>query len=795
MKATDFYDRYADVVVAHPKKVLLLVALVVGFLGYSARNVRLDNNFAALFSTNSEAAAFRESYRRTFGADDGLLVAVLVADEPTDPKFIELVERISENAARRPDVRRVYSATETSILFKDGDTTVIEPAFGSASSLQGDFWSRVRLVTRSPLGGNRLLSDNGHVFLVVAELDASVDSYEKIIGPAEEYQRMVERAVRDSGLPVRARFAGLPYTRIGAIASMQGDLMLLTPLTSIALVIMLFAFFRRFVFVVIPLSSVMAAVVGTAGIIGLAGDDLNQITVIYPILLMVITVATAVHYVHRFEHERHEGKSVLDAARTTAARITEASMLQTLTTVFGFGSLVVSDLNILHGFGVYVGAGVALAFFFVATAIPAMLVLFGDRATSTKRVVVTEEKPPTRIAIAHEKLVRWLVQPKPAWTITIAMFVGLIALCFTAVNVIYDYRISDNLYPGHPIAQGNAILDEHSSGIIPIEVAFDGPPDAFLNPDILRRIDRAGHFLERDAHIRAPISLASVVRELNRSFTGRDEIPNDREAISQLLLFADGSPDRVVEQLSTPDFSRTRLRGSVPDHGARDVVELERRFQAFAEPIFAGTGVTVRMTGEAPVAYQGMNKLSEELLTSELWTLLLVVISIGLVFRSVKVAIASILPNALPILIGLNIYTLTGTVIDPLPGIVFCIGTGIAVDDTIHVISRYREELRAGFPRQEAMVRTMTSLWGALASTSTSIGAGFLVLCLSDFNMNRTMGALGALMIFLAWLFEVFCAAPALSLFHWDVGQGEPAVMPASEEAADTDVAVTEGAA
>ena len=773
MTRTTIYDRYATLVTTYPRRALALCLLSVVLLGFCARHVRLDNNFAALFSTSSEAAAFRADYRKTFGADDGLLIAALRTANPEDPRFIALVERISRTASETHEVRRVYSATETSVMFKQADSLAIEPAFGSASTFQGTFAERLRLLVDSPLGGNRLVSSAGDVFLVVVELDPAIDSYERILAPARSFQSLVERECQASALGVESYFAGIPYTRIAAIASMQGDLLVLTPLTTIALGIMLALFFRRWLAVVIPMCCVLAAVVGTAGVIGLAGDNLNQLTVVYPILLMVVTVATAIHQVHRFELEYRALGDVVSAARVAAARTTEASMLQTLTTVFGFGSLITSSMNILHGFGLYLAAGVTLGFVYIATIVPAMLALWGKGMASHARLSAAGATAATAKSARYERYVRWLVSPRVSLRISLVSLVAFAVLVFLGRNITYDYRLSDNVPGKHPVARGNQLIDESLAGIVPVEIAFDGPAEAFRDPVQLARIERVADYLREQEHVRVPISLASIVREENRLLTGDDRLPTNPEAVAQLLIIADGSPDRVVQQLATPDFSRTRLRATIPDQGALYMGGLEARFQAFAEQVFAGSAVSARMTGEAPVAYAGMNRLSSELLSSELWALVLVTLSIGVVFRSAKIALASVLPNALPVLLALTFYALTGRTIDPLPGIVFCIGIGIAVDDTIHVIARYREELRLGFERHEAMVRTMLSISGALLSSSAAIGGGFIVLCLSDFNMNRTMGWLGALMLALAALFEMVCTPPALVLFAWNVGRAK----------------------
>jgi uncharacterized protein len=756
------YDRYARLVTSAPRSAIALVLLSVLALGFCARHVRLDNNFAALFSSSSEAARFREAYRATFGADDGLLVAALESEQPADPRFVSLVEKASRRVADDPDVRRVYSPTETSIVLRSGDSAVIEPAFGSASSAPGGFDERLARVLASPLGGPRLLSRDGRVQLVVAELDPGIDSYERIVAPAQRFTDRITQAVDEAGLPVQVRYAGIPFTRIAAIASMQGDLVLLTPLTTLALALILALFLRRALAVLIPLSCVTAAVVGTAGVIGLCGDDLNQLTVVYPILLMVVTVATAIHQVHRFQLELASGKlSVVEAARVAAARTTEASMLQTVTTVFGFGSLITSSMHILHGFGVYLAAGVTLAFVYIATLVPATLALWGRHVALPAAAAARHTSGVAR----GSALVRAMVSPRGSLAITGASLAAFGLLAYLSRDIVYDYRLSNNVPHGHGVEAGNALMDGALSGIVPIEVSLRGPPEAFREPAALAKVDELTRYLGERGGVRVPISLASVVRELSRAFGGDGAIPRDRETVAQLLLFGDGSPDRVISQLASPDFAETRIRGTIPDLGARHVAALEAAFAAHAREVLRGTELTARMTGEAPVAYQGMNRLSEELLTSELWALVLVTLAIGVVFRSVRVALASVLPNALPVLVALSLYALTGRAIDPLPGIVFCIGIGIAVDDTIHLIARYREELARCPDPREAMVTTMAGMGGALLSSSASIAAGFAVLCLSDFDMNRTMGWLGALMLGLAFVFEWLCTPAALVLF------------------------------
>ena len=122
------------------------------------------------------------------------------------------------------------------------------------------------------------------------------------------------------------------------------------------------------------------------------------------------------------------------------------------------------------------------------------------------------------------------------------------------------------------------------------------------------------------------------------------------------------------------------------------MVALRDRVEAEGARLFAGTAVDVRVTGEAPVAYDGMNKLTGELVVSAIVALAFIVLAIGVAFRSLGLALVATLPNVVPVVGGMGLYALTSDTLDPLPGLVFCIAAGLAADDTIHLINRWREQ-------------------------------------------------------------------------------------------------------
>ena len=187
---------------------------------------------------------------------------------------------------------------------------------------------------------------------------------------------------------------------------------------------------------------------------------------------------------------------------------------------------------------------------------------------------------------------------------------------------------------------------------------------------------------------------------------------------------------------------------------------------AFLARTFEGTGIQARVTGVATVASVAFLGLVEQLLFSLLVALVVIMGAIVLVFRSVSMAAAGLLSNVLPLLMGLAWYGIADTYLNPGPAVVFSVALGIAVDDTIHVLARYREELTRHDTHREAIVAAVVHSLGAIAITSVILVAGFLVIGSSSFPQNQQFGVLGAVIIFLALVTDLIFTPACLMLLR-----------------------------
>ena len=744
------FETIVRLILRNPAASLLLAVVLMGLFVYAGKNVRLNNQFAELFAVDNDDNAYREFYRKQFGADDGLLIAILQPEQVTDA-FFSRVEKLTRLFEANTYFSRVLSPTSSSVIWSKGDDVFIDPLFGGFDeglSLQ----QKLTLLRQSPNTANHLVSTHSNTFLLIAEMPPKYDRYETIKVPAEYFRHEVDNTFAESN--VKVSYAGIAFTRKGILDLMMNDLFMLVPLTAVAIALFSWWMFRSGFVIWVTMLTMLFSISGAVGVIGLNGDDINQLTITLPVLLMVIVVAGGIHFFHRYFVEVAHGKTVEEAAFISAARVGKGAFLSAFTTMIGFYSLLISDMPILRSFGFYLGTGVLISFVGMILIIPTCLQLFPPGSG--------KHGDETRFSWVDNIVAKCVVEPGRKRLIVFGMILTVSAV-YIASKAQYDYVLSDMLDENHPQVKAAEILNKEMTGALPIEVSLLGKPDAFLKSANLQKMDTLSQWLESQGIGKDNLSLASVIKSLNNAVTHENRVPDNDDAISQLLILVEGSPDNILEQLVSDDYSHARIKANSQDIGAKNLVAFQKEFNKYAKNLFAGTGIAVRLSGEIPVAYNGMNRLTEELLRSVASAMLLIVFTIFVVFRNLQMALGSIFPNILPIILGLAIYALSGVGLNPLPGIAFCIAIGIAVDDTVHLFSRFEEEYTQGVSRQQAILSAMKGVKGALITSSIILTVGFLMFIFSGFTWNRQLGWLGAFLIVTALLADLVFTPAILS--------------------------------
>ncbi len=769
------FSQLAQRLTANPKISLALAFAFIIFFAWAGHTVRLNNQFAVLFAIDNESNEYRHFYRQDFGADDGILLAAIELNKPVDAQFLYQLKQVSQRLSENPDYISVHAVDTVSVTRNFEDTLYLDPLLESWAEnefepLEDDVLESVlQLWRQSPTTAGRFISVGHNVFLVMAQMPTEFDRFKRIKAPALYFQETLERNFSNSlsSGDIDIHYAGIAFTRIGILKLMHGDLFLLVPLTALVLAILTFILYRNLKMVLISFAATVFGSLATLAVMGLNNDDINQLTITFPVLLMVIVVANGIHFFHRYGLALNDGKSIDEAVLEVTEHVGRATFLSCFTTAIGFFALMTADMAILRSFGFYLGAGVMLSFVGLMLIFPAALLLL--------KPMISVDYHQNSFNQWFDRMVEKMIQPIARKCILCLAIVLLSIASYLASQATHDYYLKDMLDDDHPQVLAGDLLDEKVAGALPFEISLLGLPGDFLKADNLHKMLELNQWLAAQNIDEHALSLSVVLDELNHHLSAQDEhqsqalsartsFPKSDEHIAQLMLIAQGSSDAIVDQLVSEDFSHARIRANIADVGAVEVMRLKNLIEEYAKNLFADTAIYVRVTGELPVAYEGMNKLTDELISSVITALFFIVITIALMFRDWRLVLASLFPNILPIVLGMAFYSLSGQGLNPLPGIAFCIAIGIAVDDTVHLFARFNEEISKGKSRQAAVMDAVSAVKGALFVSSFILTAGFLLFLLSGFTWNRDLGVLGAFLIIAALLADLLFTPAILAM-------------------------------
>jgi len=319
-------------------------------------------------------------------------------------------------------------------------------------------------------------------------------------------------------------------------------------------------------------------------------------------------------------------------------------------------------------------------------------------------------------------------------------------------------------------------VEEGLGGFLPLEISISSKrPGALTDPTGLSKVQQAVAAARSHDEVLSVRSYFDYWQIVDKLLPGRvkrlqREIADDVATLARLAKV-----DHRIEQLGdagdlknfiTPDRRNGRILVTIRDVGsAQSMVFIEELEAEFDEIFAAADGVEYRLTGDAYVATMAMDGFIRDLFTSLLGASVAIFLVLGLLFRSLRIGLISILPNLTPLLVTLGYMSLRGYTMNAGNVIVFAISLGIAVDDTIHFLARFREELARGATVRDAVHRTGLGSGRAIVLTSVLIVLGLSILYQSNFVPTRRFAELTSITMIAALLGDLLLLPACLVLF------------------------------
>lgn len=762
----------------------LAVVLFMTIFFSQSMSTQMDNSIRNWFT--AEDPEYRV-YDESCGTFDGgrFLIVALKAPDVFTPKILGYIKRVSDELRDVGEVKKIHSLANANKLVPTEDGVENMPIlsdFDPAMDPGDPAIERIRMLAMSDnFFRNYLLSPDGRYTAIIV-------SFENMNVPRMDATMPQVMAILDRGFP-----KGIERFITGDIRLMTGyneftkQNQRVFPLIIISMItIFLVILFRSASRLAAIVALIGMSLVWSLGFYGLLGFTYNVVTGMMVPLVIILSIADCIHIIEYFDEARGRadekagvpaadvseiagpGGIVPEASEKDLRReafietldyITLPCLLTSLTTAFGLASLYVSPVDAVKSFGVGAGAGVIFAFVISIVVIPALMTVLPTPA-SKRRASGTGgpahghgfwDRLLSRIADFNSRRFK-------------AIIVGAVA-CYVVFGAgIWKVTVETNQIEWFPkdgdFYKASREIDAHFTGTGAMEVLLNGPEGSLKMPDILARMDRLGAVVESMPKIRKVISLASYVKEINQALKdGAAEefkIPDNANLITQELFFFSMSTkgreelDRVV----TPDYAAGRLMIKMVSTTSSVAVKIADDIRKAAEAEFDGSGVTVRITG---ISYM-YGLIYKYLLISQIESFglafALVMAMMFVIYRSAGYGILSIVANLLPIVFIVGLMGWTGISINVGTVMVASVALGIALDDTIHFLSRFRVEFRRPGREglEEAIRETTTHAGKAMVFTTLINIAGFMVLIVSQFQPTREFGLLVSLTLAFALL-------------------------------------------
>ncbi|MEK7865590.1 MAG: MMPL family transporter [Planctomycetota bacterium] len=753
---------YARFLGRRPWPIVLAVAAATAWLGWWTWHLRIDFSFESLFLSKDAEVAEYEEFTKQFGSDDNAIYVVASFPDAFGPSALEALDVATRRISARTEVSRVFSLASVLRLSKG---RAVPP-----DESQGARW-RAEILANPALAGN-LVSRDGTTTAVLIETTSAIKEARARGRFFKDLRQIVSETIAPKA--ERTAYAGIPVIEEEYSHLIANDQKTFPPIAIGVFTVLLLVYFGTIGGVALPLSTVVLAAVWTVGLLTMAGRPIGVLTGIVPTLVLVICIGDSIHFLSRYTEELPLHPTRALAIETTVRTMAFPCLQTSFTNAIGFGTLLTTSLFGVQEFGLLTAVGLVLGYVLAMTYLPAMLALvrplrrLGGIAGGIER---------------GGSILRWIASVNErhryavivvSLLITVAAGIGMSRLK-TRQSWFQDIPESNAVY------QDTHFIEERLTGTFTLEVVVTArQPGAFRDPASLKEVERLVAYARGHEAVSHAMSVGDILAEVNRLMHRGDErfrtLPATAKELEMgLKLLSLGGKEWAEWLPRWVDAPWTRTRVSIHVVGAdsESMGRLVEDVERYARENLGG--FDVEMTGRSVMAGKALQKVVDNMISSVGWGCALIFLMMWLQFRSLTVGLLSMIPNLIPVAITGGIMGFAGFWLNFSTMTIFSISLGIAVNDTIHYLARYREEIVKDGDGVKTMQRVLISTGRTMIFGTALLVAGFASIVTSNFMFTRNFGILGGITMITAMLADLFLTPTLMLVFHaWEAKREPP---------------------
>lgn len=753
MERTGWLERCVPWILRARWPALLLVAALSAAAGMLTSRITVDTSLDTWFVEDDAALVRYREFRREFGEDEFIVMAV-EADDVFTPAVLREVDRLTDAAGDIPGVRRATSVTNVKVPQRAGRTVRIEPLVRRLPKSAEQAAALRQQAASNPMIAGNLVSDDGRAAAILVQLTRACDTFAKKAAVVHALRELKREAMAG----VTVRLAGSPVVNDAISRYTRRDLSTLTPVAFMIAALSILLLFRRPAVPAIAMGVVGLATLWVMGLIGLLGWQINLLTPVLVMIILVVGVADGIHIFAAYFQELDGTRTPEAALHRALGHVLAPCLVTSLTTMAGFLSLLSSSLEPIRRFGTLAAVGVAWAFLLSVLLLPAAIRLVparwldaggaSGRRGPMDRLLHFLGRPTRRRSVAV-MLVSLLIVVAGAWSI---QYLGVTA------NPMNYFE------PGDPVRRDVEAIEADLGGAASLEFLVRAPHSGMTNLEVLYTLNAFAEWLEKLPSVTRVDSFPGLLKEIDRLREGRDhgKLPSSPRAMATLKPFLKPILGEFLAMYVRNDYSLGRISVRVKSADADKLAALGPQIEDVVRNQINGPKLQVLPTGFVIL----MDEMRTYLIRSQITSVLIAFGTITLVllvlFRSWKLALFSMIPNVGPILLGLALMVALGIQLDPGTVMIATIALGLVVDDTCHFLVRLRRHVGQPMNLSEAIALTMQQTGRPIIFSSVILAAGFAALLLGSFHPTIWFGLISAFVLLVALVADLIMLPAAL---------------------------------
>jgi predicted RND superfamily exporter protein len=748
------WEIFARIILRNRIVFLVFIFITTLLLSTQWKNLKFSYSEANLMPYDHPFNIAYDNFIDVFGEEGNLLIIAVKDSSLFEKNNFNAWIKLSESFKNNREVNNVVHVGNIPVISKD----LIKKRFNIDSLVNEFFTTNIKiesfkdnLFNNYPFYENILFNKNSETIQTAIYLDKSiVNNIERI----EFVNKIFIPSIKsfESQTKIDVKISGMPYIRTMNAQNIMDEIGKFVIIAIVVTICIFFFFFRSYRATIITLSVVVTGVMWALGILGFLEYEITVLTALIPPLIIVIGVPNCIFLINKYQHEVKKHGNQARSLQRVISKIGNATLMTNITTACGFATFILTDSKILKEFGAVASINIMVIFILSILLIPIIYSF----------LPLPKEKHLNHLSNEWLNIfVNFLSNTVRKKRIPV-FIISILSLCISIVGI-NKIEISGNLIEDMPKKSGFVkdikFFEKEFKGILPIEIMIDSRrKNGMTRLSNLKRMNDFHDHIKRIPELSSPISIVNLSKYIKQSFYNGNpkyfQLPSSQENtfISSYIKNSDlnfGENNSYIDE----NGQIARITTLIGEIDTERMEGIEESLLKGIELYFPKDRFDVILTGKTLGYLKGTKFLIKNLLISLFLAILLISLMITYLFRSYKMVIISLIPNILPLLFTAGVMGFFNIPIKPSTILVFSIAFGISVDDTIHFLVKYRQELMANnWKIRKSVFSSLRETGISMFYTSIVLFFGFSVFMSSSYGGTIALGGLVSTTLLFAML-------------------------------------------